>query len=843
MDGGEEVRARDRMFACHPSHGVAMTRTARILLPLLLVASLSARADRYAFLGDLVSHVRDARGVTFTATNNVLRLTVVDSATVRVQVGIAGRIADIPSYAVSLPASAPEWRLDDRDSAFVLTLPRGSVEITKRPLRLRMLDARGRELLADDPAFGHAWDGKEVHTWKRLTPDLRFYGLGEKTGDVDKRGASWTMWNSDIPGYTNDRDPIYVSIPFFLAVRGVGSAEGMRACGVFFDNTHRSVFNMGAASNRLFSFGAEDGEMNYYVFFGSAPADVVAQYTALTGRMPLPPAWALGYQQCRWNYYPEFEVRDLARNFRQRGIPADVLYLDIRYMDRYKVFTWDRAAFPDPARLMADLRRDGFRVVTIVDPGVKIETGYATHDEGVREGHFARHPDGTLYAGEVWPGWCHFPDFTRPATREWWGRNYGEMHRTGVSGFWNDMNEPAVWGREFPYLVEFEDGGAHSTIKKIHNVYGYLMAQASYEGMRREAPDARPFIVSRAGYAGQQKYSAIWTGDNVARWDDMAMGIRMCIGLGLSGVPFTGPDIGGFIDSPSGELFGRWMQVGVFTPFFRTHTVINTRDQEPWSFGEEVEQHVRTNIELRYRLLPYIYSAFREASVTGLPIMRPLWLAFADDARSYEPRWQHQYLFGSDILVAPVLHAGQNFQKLYFPPGLWIDTENGAVHEGAREQIIEAPWSKLPWFLRGGACVAMRPVQQYTGEKPLDTLILLAGGGASGRSMLYLDAGEGFAYEQGMFDEITFTLESSGGRTVLTPTSTHGLWARGIRTLVVHVYNVREAPRSVRLGDRVCTPTQDLLPASGSYRYDAAMRRLTVTSTFSALAPVQLHVE
>lgn len=801
----------------------------RIFLSLLILLSCAAaaRADRYTFLGSYASHSVDGTRLTVTATNNVLRLTLVDSAVVRVQLGREGAILDLPSFAVvQRPNVLLSWEIEDQPGALRCTLPGGVIVIQKFPLRLQFLASDGRLVAEDAPAFGHAWDGKEVQVWRTLHRDARFFGLGEKVGNLDKRGGFWTMWNSDFPAYALDRDPLYASVPFFIGMHD-GSAYG-----TFLDNSYRSGFNMGAASDRVYSFGAEDGELNYYFIFGPRIRDVVARYAALTGRMQLPPRWALGYQQCRWSYFPEYEVRDVARNFRQRDIPADVLYLDIRYMDNYKVFTWDTAAFPDPPRLLADLEAQGFKVVPIIDPGIKIEEGYDVYDEGLRNGSFATYPDGTPYAGEVWPGWCHFPDFTRPDVRDWWGGKYGRLMDIGIDGFWNDMNEPAVWGREFPLLVEFDDEGRRSTIKKIHNVYGHLMAQAGYEGMRRAHPDKRPFIVTRAGFAGTQRYAALWTGDNSARFDNLQLGLRMSLGLGLSGMPFTGPDIGGFVGEPSSELYVRWIQASVFTPFMRTHTHINSRDQEPWSFGEWTEDIVRNYIGMRYEFLPYLYTEFREAARGGLPMMRPLFLDHEDDAETFSSRWQHTFFFGPNILVAPVVREGQQFQEVYLPRGRWLDPWTGESHEGGRRIVVDAPLERLPMFYRGGAIIPRREVQQHTGERPLTELQLDVVPGDSASYTLYLDAGDGYGYERGEFEEITFRMRADGISWVLESSSGSGRWSSALRGIRFRLFGAGIAPRRVMMNDQTIDLEQAEVRERTRPMLDEGRRRFEITLPF-----------
>lgn len=698
-----------------------LTLTCR-LVGWLLLLTLQVSADTYEFLGDYQSHQLQGSRLTLVTSNRPLHLTFHKGGVVEV---CLDQSAEIP-----LPLTPPEAEavtVDESGQSLVASSESGSVEIQKSPLRLTFKRADGSVALADDPAFGHGWSGNEVRTWKVLEPDHKFYGLGEKSGAVDKRGRFWTNWNSDIPAYRDDTDPLYCGIPFFSGL------SGGKAFGVFLANTHRSTFNLGAGNRRLIEFGAEAGALRYYVFLGPTVKDVIGRYTALTGRMAMPPKWALGYQQSRWSYFPEYEIRDVAKEFRQRKIPADVIYFDIHHMDAYKVFTWHPEWFPNPIELLSDLQDQGFKTVTIIDPGVKIEADYAMYETGLTDDHFLKYLDGTLFEGQVWPGWCHFPDFRKLATREWWGAQNARFRQMGVDGFWNDMNEPALWGREMPFVVE--------GVKALHNVYGLLMAQATYDGLLADDPGKRPFVVTRAGWAGIQRYSAVWTGDNSSTWDDLALSIRTNLGLGLSGVPFVGCDVGGFIGTPSPELYTRWMQAASLSPFFRSHTHQDTPDQEPWSFGEETERRCREAIERRYALLPYLYSELHRANQTGLPILRPLWLEYPQDQTAHSPEWQHQFMVGPSLLAAPVIAAGQRFQKVYLPAGDWFEPATGTIHRGGRTVLVEASLDVLPLFYRSGSIVATQAPQQYVDESPLQALDLTIVPGSPGQAEVLLDDG------------------------------------------------------------------------------------------------------
>jgi alpha-glucosidase len=579
-------------------------------------------------------------------------------------------------------------------------------------------------------------------------PDERFYGCGEKTGQLNKRGEQFSNWNTDNPSHTFLNGELYVSIPFLIS-----SAGGARCYGLFFDNCHRTTFNLGRTTDEThYWLEADAGELDYYFIAGGSLQDIVRRYTDLTGRMTLPPRWALGYQQCRWSYLSADEVLEVAGEFRKRKIPADVMYCDIDYMDGYRVFTWNPKTFPQPKELTAKLQKLGFQLVTIIDPGVKNDDQYAVCREGKEQGMFVKTTEGKWFTGNVWPGECVFPDFTSARVRQWWGKWQQTLLETGVAGFWNDMNEPAVWIDKLgtmPGDVRHEFEGQWVPHARAHNVYGLTMARASFEGYRAARPDTRPFIITRSAYAGVQRYAMVWTGDNHSTWEEFALSIRQCLNLSLSGVAFCGPDVGGFSWDCHGELFARWVQAGAFFPFFRNHTAHHTRRQEPWTFGPEVEAIARKYITLRYTLLPYLYNLFYEASQTGAPILRPLFWEFPADAAGYAI--DDQFLLGPSLLVAPILRHGQRQRAVYLPAGAeWYDFWTKAKQAGGQYVTVAAPLDKLPIFVRAGTILPQTAPIQHTGE-PVEELMLDVYPGAKTTGYLYEDDGRSFAFAGGEF--------------------------------------------------------------------------------------------
>ncbi|MFH0919086.1 MAG: TIM-barrel domain-containing protein [Fibrobacterota bacterium] len=721
------------------------------------VNAAAAAPSGFQFLGPVVKSRVLQNRVELDLANAKGAVYIYEDGIVRFRFTQATGFSLAPSYAVvyALPEKTTFSTKEDKNKIRITTKAL-VIDIVKSPCRVSIYDSKMNLLNADEAAFGVAFDQGDVRCFKKLMKDELFYGLGEKTGPLKKNGNEYTLWNTDAFAYTGRTDELYESIPFFYGIKD------QKAWGIFFDNSCRSRFNFGASNNRFFWFGAEQGEMDYYFLHGPEIKTVLSSYTRLTGRMEMPPMWALGYQQCRYSYFPESNVRSIARSFRDRQIPCDVLYLDIHYMDGYRVWTWDKKRFPDPEKMIADLKNDGFKLITIIDPGVKADPDYFAAQEGLKEGLFAKYPDGENFQGEVWPSWAYFPDFTKPATREWWGDKLAAFLKMGVEGLWNDMNEPAVWGNHFPDIVQFDDNGHGASHKKIHNVYGHAMAQATREGMRRHS-NKRHFILTRAGYAGIQRYSAVWTGDNVASEEHLGLACTLPQNMGLSGVPFVGTDVGGFVDVSTRELYIRWMQLGAFTPFFRQHAEYDTTYKEPWMYGEAAESMVRDAINLRYRLLPFLYHEFHVAARTGLPVMRPMILNFQDDPECYDPNADLQFMVGDNVLVAPVLKVKDEVKRVYLPKGDWIEMNTLTRYDGGKWTLVEAPLHRIPWFLKEGGMVPMQEVQQYVGEKKIEQTEVWVFPAKKSVSSLYEDDGVSYGYEKGESTLTDLVCETKAG--------------------------------------------------------------------------------
>ncbi len=622
----------------------------------------------------------------------------------------------------------------------------------------------------------------------RLQPGERIIGAGERTEPLDRRGARMTFWNTDPPSsHDETTGAMYASIPFWMVARPDG-----RVWGVFMDSVALSDLDAGASDPNVMSFGVASGDLTYYALAGPTPADVLRQYTSLTGRMPLPPRWALGYGQSRWSYFPEEQLREIAAQFRARRIPCDHLWLDIDYMDGCRVFTWSPTRYPAPKRLMTDLREQGFKVITIINPGVKADPTDPTFAEGVRRDYFVRQPDGTLFTGVVWPGACVFADFSRKDVRGWWGDLHQPLLDAGVAGIWDDMNEPGLTDQPIPGsgkahsstmapdAIQWPDGPDREPTPHalLHNAYGMLMARATREGLERLRPNERPFILTRSGYAGIQRYAAIWTGDNHSRWEHLRLAARMCLSLGMSGTPLVGFDTGGFWGAPTGEMLTRFTQLGALFPFFRNHCAMSVPPQEPWALGQPFEAFIRQAIELRYRLLPYFYTLADEAARTGAPITRPMLYHWPDDPTV--AGLDDQLTIGADLLAAPIFAPDQRQRSVRFPPGAWRDWLTGQRYAGPVTAQVECPIDVLPLYQREGSVVPLGPVMRFVGELDVEPLTLVCALGPESEShaagALYEDDGVTRAFEDGAWRRTVYTVERAGERITLRASQPEGFY-------------------------------------------------------------------
>jgi alpha-glucosidase len=783
-----------------------MLRFARgIAISLLLwtthLCGASAAATGWQHIGNVqrVEKIKD--GVELTAGRAKLRITAFRDYVIRVRLAPQGSFQKDFSWAVIESPDPPAVQIEDGKSELRMTVGRVVVLVKKSPLLITFTDSAGNVLLADEPSLPMAWNGTYVHVWKHMPLDENYFGLGDKPGPMNRRNHAYTMWNTDFYGWQESDDPLYKTIPFFIGLRK-GTAYGL-----FFDNTYRSSFDFGKESRDYFSFGAEGGEINYYFFAGPEPRKIVEEYTSLVGRTPLPPLWSLGYQQSRYSYYPESEARKIVQMLREKKIPADAIYLDIDYQQGYAPFTINREYFPTFEKMIADFRAQGMRTVLITDLHIKKDPnhGYYPYDSGMKQDVFVKNPDGSVYVGKVWPGDSVFPDFTLTRVRDWWGGLYKNFVDMGVAGFWNDMNEPSVFEtptKTMPLdVVHRLDDGTTLDHRAIHNVYGMENVRATHDGLLKLRPDERPFVLTRAAYAGTERYAATWTGDNSATWNHIGMSVPQIMSLGISGYTLVGADVGGFAGSPPVDLLTRWYELGAFYPIYRNHAAKGTEPHEPWASGPAQEAIRKRYIELRYKLLPYIYTSMEEASRTGLPLMEPIFLEYPQDEGSYAE--DHQFLFGPDLFVAPVITEKVDAEDIHLPPGDWYDFWTGEKHSSAEHISLHPALSEMPLYVRAGAIVPMQPVVQDTNEKPDGPLQLRVYPGDNCHGSLYEDDGISFAYQKGDFLRVSFTCQLSPGSLSISSHMEKDAYKSWWSNTQLKIFGEETEPREVHVGERL----------------------------------------
>jgi alpha-glucosidase len=743
-------------FICLQDGGAMRLVNKLILAAAFWSAPLAMAQTGWQTLGNVSSLEKTADGVEIQAQHGRVSITALSSTLIRVRYSLSEKFSDRVSFAVlpnAFQGKAPSLKIEDSADDVTLKTDALSLRVSKSPLRIAFVNAAGNIISEDQPNLPPAFAGTAFKVWKSMPVDEHYFGLGDKSGPMDHRNLALTMWNTDMFGWQESTDPLYKDIPFIFAVRA-GSAYG-----IFLDNTYRSNFDFGKEREDAYSFGAEGGDLDYYFVYGPEPKRVVEQFTELVGRTPLPPLFALGYQQCRYSYYPESQVREIAAEFRKRKIPADVIYLDIDYQKENRPFTFNPERFPNFQGMVKDLGAEGFKIVAITDLHLAKLPGYKPYDEGIKSDYFVKNPDGSVYSGKVWPGASVFPDFTREEVRRWWGTLYTDFVKDGIRGFWNDMNEPSVFevaSKTMPLDTVHSVEGRKTDHREIHNVYGMENARGTYEGMLRLQPDVRPFVLTRAAYAGTERYAATWTGDNSATWNHMRISLPQLMNLGLSGYGFVGADIGGFNGNPTPELLTRWMELGVFNPIYRNHSAKGTRYREPWVDGPEHEAIRRRYIETRYRLLPYIYTGMEETSRTGVPLMRPMFLEFPG-----EPNLainDEEYMFGDSLLVAPKVWEFTGNYSVSLPAGEWYDFWTGAKVAGNRVDVTPA-LDTLPVYVRAGSIIPQQPVVQHVEETPRGPMVLNVYPGPQCHGSLYADDGNTLAYQHGESLHVDFTCD------------------------------------------------------------------------------------
>lgn len=737
---------------------------------MILNTELEYKGD--LFPSTIKNYTKNVDVLHFTTVNNViLQLTVQRDSVLRFRYTTVGKFEKDFSYAIDEDASRGYNHLEisDDDEKYIITTSKLICHIFKSDLRKSIYDVLDHTIICEDEKGFH-WEesyelgGDIVKMSKAAQNGESYYGLGDKPQHLNLKGRRFENWATDSYAYGKDTDPIYKAIPFYTGL------HNGKSYGIFFDNTFRTYFDFCSERRNVTSFWAQGGEMNYYFFYGPQMQDVVTSYTDLTGTPELPPLWALGYHQCKWSYYPESNVKEITQKFRDLKIPCDAIYLDIDYMEGFRCFTWSKEYFPNPKRMVKELADEGFKTVVIIDPGIKIDNEYSVFKEGLDNDYFCKRADGPYMKGKVWPGECYFPDYTRPEVRAWWAGLFKELvEDIGVKGVWNDMNEPAVMdvpGKTFPSDVRHDYDGNPCSHNKAHNIYGMQMARATYHGLKKFSYPKRPFVITRSAYSGTQRYTSTWMGDNVATWEHLQIANIQAQRLALSGFSFAGSDIGGFAEQPNGELYARWIQLGAFHPFCRTHSSGDHGDQEPWAFDEEITDIVRKFIEIRYQLLPYLYTSFYHYTKDNVPMLKSLVLFDQEDTQTHYR--VDEFICGNQLLICPINEPNAKGRRMYIPRGSWYNYWTKEVIEGSKETWVDADIDSMPIFVKAGAIIPKYPIQQYVGEKTIEQITLdVYYKNGKEDSELYEDAADGYDYTKGRYSLKKFNLAGTDDKLII----------------------------------------------------------------------------
>lgn len=704
------------------------------------VATVAAQTS----VGKIVSYKKIASGIEGKTANAIFDIHAYNENIIRVRISKNKSLSNF-SYALA-DTTIPLFSnvsIEDKGNTIILSTNAIVAEISKQPFfKITFKDKQGNILNEDEEATNYSDD--KITTYKQLQEGERFIGMGEALGNLDRRGSAVTLNNTDNYKYADPRVPMYSSIPFYMGL------HHDLLYGLFFNNSYKAFFNFGL-STAFTSVSFDGGDMDYFFMFDTSVAKIIEHYTSLTGRTQLPPMWSLGYQQSRCTYYPQDKVMWIAETFRRKQIPLDGIVLDADYQLGYEPFRTNTDRFPDMPKLASGLQKMNIELTASVYPGVHIDSSYDSYTDGLLKNIFIQTADGKPFETEIAPLKVHLPDYTNPKARQWWIDKMQWMQVNGINGYWNDMNEPAVGGSYLPNNLVFDFDGRKATSAEAKNVYGFQMARSSYEAGLKYRNGQRPFVLTRSGFAGVQRYSAMWSGDNMATDEGLLNSILLNNQFGISGVPFVGYDIGGYIGDGNKNLYTRFIEAGIFSPYCRNHREFFGAANEPWAYGEEAEAISKTYIGFRYRLMPYLYSEFFEASQNGMPVQRSLAIDYPFDDKVYDNRYQYEFLFGSSMFVAP-LTSKETSKEIYLPKGDWYNIYTDKKMNGTNEFTQEVPSFELPMYVKASAIIPMQSLLQSTKEKPFDTLFLHIYNGTEKNTFTYYeDDGNTFEYKNGKF--------------------------------------------------------------------------------------------
>ena len=699
--------------------------------------------------GKIVTYQKNTNGIYGSLANGIFKVDIYNANTIRVRIKQKGAFRDF-SYALTdttLP-SFTEWNITEKENNIFIETNTIKLQVEKAPhFRVTFRNNEGVIINQDvaGTGFGTSFIGERSTLYKVLQPGERFVGLGEVLGNLDKRGSGFTLNNTDTYKYGDPRLSMYTSIPFYIGM------HTQVMYGLFYHNTYKTFFNFGLSTPGFSSITADGGDVDYFFMHDSSVAKIIEHYTSLTGRMPLPPKWSIGYHQSRCSYYPQPQVEVIAETFRRKQLPIDCIVLDADYLQDYEPFRINKQRFPDMAALAKKLRALDIEITASVNPGIKRDSTYFAHHDGLKKDVFVKFADGTNYTAEIAPSLNNFVDFTNPKSRNWWIDNMKFLPDNGIHGYWNDMNEPAVGGSYLPDNLLFDFDGRKANALEAKNVYGFQMARSSFESAVKYGKGRRPFVLTRSGFAGVQRYAVVWTGDNTAKDEYLLGGTLLNTQMGLSGVPFVGDDIGGYIGPATKDLFTRWMQVGMISPFARNHKEAWSHANEPWAFGEETEAISKAFMEFRYRMMPYLYSAFYEAAQTGMPIAQSLCMDNPFDDKVYHPMYQYQFMCGPALMVVPV-SSSEKSKSYYLPKGNWYNIYTDEISNGETEYTSQVPFHQIPVFVKASSILPMQSTVQSTREKPSDTLLVhVFYGNEKNSYSFYEDDGETLAHKDGVY--------------------------------------------------------------------------------------------
>jgi alpha-glucosidase len=715
-----------------------------ILLPFLIQA-------QHDDIGRIVSWKNSENGISGKTDRAFFSVSFYNENIIRVRVSTQEAMRNF-SYLIDpeLKPERPDFRVNESGNLIILTSSSFSAEIEKTPsFRITFRSANGTIINEDigGKGFGYCYNGNRTNLYKKMQDGERFVGLGEVLGNLDKRGSCYTLNNTDTYKYGDPRLPMYTNVPFYIGI------HHDVVYGLFYHNTYKSFFNFGVSTPEFTSITCDGGDIDYFFIFDNTIPEILENYTLLTGRMPLPPKWSLGYHQSRCSYFPQQSVLNIAGCFRDKKIPLDCIVLDADYLWEYEPFRINTKRFPDMPSLTKRLAEMGIEVTASINPGIKIDKTYFAHHDGIEKNIFVKYSDGRPYTAEIAPSLNNFVDFTDPSGRKWWSDNMKFLPDNGIHGYWNDMNEPAVGASYLPDNLLFEFDGFKADALEAKNVYGMLMARSSYESALKYTQGKRPFVLTRSGFAGVQRYAAVWTGDNTAADEYLLRGTLLNTQLGLSGIPFVGDDIGGYIGPTSKELFIRWIETGVFQPFVRNHKESYAAANEPWAYGDEAEAIAREFIGFRYKLMPYIYSTFYETSISGMPVVRSLCIENPFDSKVFDALYQYQFMLGEALLVVPVTTL-ENNKGVYLPAGDWYDLYTDEMICGNKEINVKCPNYEIPLFVKASSIFPVHNTIQSTKEIPSDTICIHIFRGTEYNSFTwYEDDGISFSYQNGRYNK------------------------------------------------------------------------------------------